>query len=154
MNKNNAHKYPSVERGCSGTTPMGETSEEIWGHFRGCFRTVEDGINNENLIDKFLMAADGNTIMNPEWVDAPFEEVYYPADLYETQKTMSDTPETDNLARGNHVVPTEFAEKPEPRTFEMWYYRPTGRMYPWVEDEKQYVESDEWERITVQEVLK
>jgi hypothetical protein len=22
---------------------------------------------------------------------------------------MSDTPETDNLARGNHVVPTEFA---------------------------------------------
>jgi hypothetical protein len=23
---------------------------------------------------------------------------------------MSDTPETDNLARGNHVVPTEFAQ--------------------------------------------
>lgn len=26
---------------------------------------------------------------------------------------MTDTPETDNLARGNHVVPTEFAEKLE-----------------------------------------
>lgn len=26
---------------------------------------------------------------------------------------MSDTPETDNLARGNHVVPTEFAEQLE-----------------------------------------
>jgi hypothetical protein len=23
---------------------------------------------------------------------------------------MTDTPETDNLARGNHVVPTEFAQ--------------------------------------------
>jgi|LakMenEpi03Aug12_release.lakeMendotaPanAssembly.Ray.scaffolds.fasta_scaffold704656_3 hypothetical protein len=23
---------------------------------------------------------------------------------------MSDTPETDNVARGNHVVPTEFAQ--------------------------------------------
>jgi len=26
---------------------------------------------------------------------------------------MSNTPETDNLARGNHVVPTEFAEQLE-----------------------------------------
>ncbi len=26
---------------------------------------------------------------------------------------MSDTPETDNLARGNHVVPTEWAQKLE-----------------------------------------
>jgi hypothetical protein len=26
---------------------------------------------------------------------------------------MTDTPETDDLARGNHVVPTEFAEKLE-----------------------------------------
>ena len=26
---------------------------------------------------------------------------------------MSDTPETDNLARGNHVVPTEFAQELE-----------------------------------------
>jgi hypothetical protein len=26
---------------------------------------------------------------------------------------MSDTPRTDNLARGNHVVPTEFAEELE-----------------------------------------
>jgi hypothetical protein len=26
---------------------------------------------------------------------------------------VSDTPETDNLARGNHVVPTEFAQKLE-----------------------------------------
>jgi len=26
---------------------------------------------------------------------------------------MSDTPETDNLARGNHVVPTTFAEQLE-----------------------------------------
>ena len=51
-------------------------------------------------------------------------------------------------------VASYYRIKPEPRTFEMWYYRPTGRMYPWVEDEKQYVESDEWERITVQEVLK
>jgi hypothetical protein len=28
---------------------------------------------------------------------------------------MSDTPETDNLARGNHVVPTEFAQDLERR---------------------------------------
>ena len=60
--------------------------EEIQGHFRARFRTVEDGVNNENLIDKFLMGADGNTVMNPEWVDAPFEEVYYPADLYESSQ--------------------------------------------------------------------
>lgn len=26
---------------------------------------------------------------------------------------MSDTPETDDLARGNHVVPTEFAQQLE-----------------------------------------
>jgi hypothetical protein len=26
---------------------------------------------------------------------------------------LSDTPETDNLARGNHVVPTEWAERLE-----------------------------------------
>jgi hypothetical protein len=26
---------------------------------------------------------------------------------------MTDTPETDNLARGNHVVPTEFAQQLE-----------------------------------------
>jgi hypothetical protein len=26
---------------------------------------------------------------------------------------MTDTPETDNLARGNHVVPTEFAQELE-----------------------------------------
>jgi hypothetical protein len=26
---------------------------------------------------------------------------------------MTDTPETDDLARGNHVVPTEFAEQLE-----------------------------------------
>ena len=26
---------------------------------------------------------------------------------------MSDTPETDNVARGNHVVPTELAEQLE-----------------------------------------
>ena len=52
------------------------------------------------------------------------------------------------------VAPQKLRIKPEPRTFEMWYYKPTGRMYPWVEDEKQYVESDEWERITVQEVIK
>jgi transposase-like protein len=26
---------------------------------------------------------------------------------------MTDTPETENLARGNHVVPTEFAEQLE-----------------------------------------
>jgi len=26
---------------------------------------------------------------------------------------VTDTPETDNLARGNHVVPTEFAEQLE-----------------------------------------
>ena len=54
---------------------------------------------------------------------------------------------------GFYDEPQNYRIKPEPRTFEMWYYRPTGRMYPWVEDEKQYVESDEWERITVQEVL-
>jgi hypothetical protein len=50
--------------------------------------------------------------------------------------------------------PEKYRIKPEPsRTFKMWFYKPTGRMYPWVEGEKQYVESDEWERITVQEVL-
>ena len=49
--------------------------------------------------------------------------------------------------------PSCYRIKPEPRTFEMWYYKPTGRIYSWVADEKQYVESDEWERITVQEVL-
>ena len=50
--------------------------------------------------------------------------------------------------------PEYYRIKPEPRTFEVWYYKPTGRMYPWVEDKKIYVESDEWERITVREVLK
>ena len=29
------------------------------------------------------------------------------------ERTMTDTPETDNLARGNHVVPTEFAQQLE-----------------------------------------
>lgn len=49
--------------------------------------------------------------------------------------------------------PDHYRIKPEPRTFEMWYYKPTGRIYPWVEEEKRYFESDKWERITVQEVL-
>lgn len=61
----------------------------------------------------------------------------------------------EELVFSEYEQPKDFRVKPEEsRTFEMWYYRPTGRMYPWVEDEKQYVESDEWERITVQEVLK
>ena len=53
-----------------------------------------------------------------------------------------------------HNAPSCYRIKPEPRTFEMWYYKPTGRIYPWVEEEKRYFESDKWERITVQEVLK
>lgn len=48
--------------------------------------------------------------------------------------------------------PDEYRIKPEPRTFEMWLYHPMGRMYPFVEGES-FTENDEWERITVQEVL-
>jgi len=43
--------------------------------------------------------------------------------------------------------------KPEPRTFEMWLFHPMGRMYPFVEGEECFAENEEWERITVQEVL-
>jgi hypothetical protein len=32
---------------------------------------------------------------------------------------VSDTPETDNLARGNHVVPTEFAQDLERKCNEL-----------------------------------
>ena len=49
--------------------------------------------------------------------------------------------------------PEYYRIKPEPRTFEMWLYHPIGRMYPFVEGES-FTENDEWERITVQEVLK
>jgi hypothetical protein len=35
---------------------------------------------------------------------------------------MSDTPETDDLARGNHVVPTEWAQKLE-RERDEWYFK-------------------------------
>ena len=43
--------------------------------------------------------------------------------------------------------------KPEPRTFKMWLYHATGRMYP-VVDEIATGETGEWEIITVMEVLK
>ena len=49
--------------------------------------------------------------------------------------------------------PEVYRIKSEPRTFEMWLYHPMGRMYPFVEGES-FTENDEWERITVQEVLK
>jgi hypothetical protein len=49
--------------------------------------------------------------------------------------------------------PDEYRIKPEPRTFEMWLYHPTGRMYPLVDGDG-FIENDEWETITVQEVLK
>ena len=49
--------------------------------------------------------------------------------------------------------PDRYRIKPEPRTFEMWLYHPMGRMYPFVEGES-FTENEEWERITVREVLK
>ena len=49
--------------------------------------------------------------------------------------------------------PDEYRIKPKPRTFEMWLYHPMGRMYPYVEGES-FIENEEWERITVTEVLK
>lgn len=48
--------------------------------------------------------------------------------------------------------PDEYRIKPEPRTFEMWLYPSTGRMYP-VVDDLAIGETGEWELITVQEVL-
>ena len=53
----------------------------------------------------------------------------------------------------NDFDPDRYRVKPEQRTFDMWLYRPTGRMYPFVEGEC-FTEDDEWERITVTEVLK
>jgi hypothetical protein len=52
-----------------------------------------------------------------------------------------------------NIPPRRYRIKSEPRTFEMWLYHPMGRMYPFVEGES-FTENDEWERITVQEVLK
>jgi hypothetical protein len=52
-----------------------------------------------------------------------------------------------------NTPPSRYRIKPEPRTFEMWLYHPMGRMYPFVEGES-FTENDEWERITVQEVIK
>ena len=49
--------------------------------------------------------------------------------------------------------PDEYRIKPEPRTFKMWLYHSTGRMYPLV-DEIATGETGEWEHITVREVLK
>lgn len=48
--------------------------------------------------------------------------------------------------------PDEYRIKPEPRTFKMWLYHSTGRMYPLV-DEIATGETGDWEHITVQEVL-
>jgi hypothetical protein len=50
--------------------------------------------------------------------------------------------------------PEDYRIKPEPRTFEMWLFNPMGRMYPFVEGEECFAENEDWERITVQEVLK
>lgn len=50
--------------------------------------------------------------------------------------------------------PAHYRIKPEPRTFEMWLFNPMGRMYPFVEGEELFAENEDWERITVQEVLK
>ena len=41
---------------------------------------------------------------------------------------MSNTPETDNLARGNHVVPTEFAQDLE-RERNQWRECAVGLIY-------------------------
>ena len=54
----------------------------------------------------------------------------------------------------NDFDPDRYRVKPEQRTFEMWFYHPMGRMYPFVEGEECFAETEEWERITVQEVLK
>lgn len=51
-------------------------------------------------------------------------------------------------------LPSEYRIKPEPRTFEMWLFNPMGRMYPFVEGEECFAENEQWERITVMEVLK
>ena len=47
---------------------------------------------------------------------------------------------------------SDYRIKPEPRTFKMWLYHSTGRMYPLV-DEIATGETGEWEHITVREVL-
>jgi hypothetical protein len=100
-------------------------------------RINKNNMNKENahlFLPLIQALVDGKIIqhkwINDHWMDMDDDEIEFCAD------------------------PEVYRIKPEPRTFEMWYYRPTGRMYPWVEDEKQHVESDEWERITVQEVLK
>jgi hypothetical protein len=46
---------------------------------------------------------------------------------------MSDTPETDNLARGNHVVPTEFAQDLE-RQRDQWRECAGGLIYAMATD--------------------
>ena len=53
----------------------------------------------------------------------------------------------------NDFDPDRYRIKPEPRTFKMWLYHKTGRMYPLV-DEIATGETGEWEHITVREVLK
>ena len=51
------------------------------------------------------------------------------------------------------MKPEFYRIKPEPRTFKMWLYSSTGRMYPLV-DEIATGETGDWEHITVREVLK
>ena len=48
--------------------------------------------------------------------------------------------------------PHRYRIKPEPRTFEMWLSS-GGWMYP-IEEGECFANAGEWERITVQEVLK
>lgn len=44
---------------------------------------------------------------------------------------MNDTPETDNLARGNHVVPTEWAEQLERERDEA--HKELSSIHRWIE---------------------
>jgi len=62
---------------------------------------------------------------------------------------MSDTPETDSLARGNHVVPTEFAQdlerqlrKARDRVFRLRKHRAIARNFGYQMER----ERDHWKR--------
>jgi hypothetical protein len=50
-----------------------ENTESSREFFRGRYRTA-DGVDP---IPKFVRDKDGNGIVNPEWVDAPFEEIFH-----------------------------------------------------------------------------
>ena len=52
------------------------------------------------------------------------------------------------------LTASDYRIKPEPRTFEMWLFKPTGAMYRKDAVPKNKTIESDWERITVQEVLK